>query len=310
MLFDNPRSKIALIVITFNEEAHIARLLRNARPVVDEIFVIDSGSTDATVQIAIDAGARVMNNLFVNHAKQFQWALDNVNTDCDWIMRLDADEMLGRKLIEEIKMELPRLGRDVVGIYLKRRQIFMGRWIRYGGRYPLTLLRIWRRGHGRIELRWMDEHAVVWGGKTVTLEHDFYDHNLRDLSFFTEKHNGYATREAVARLNDEFNLFPRDDAVVRGASGHQARFKRFFKERVFYRFPFGVGPLCYFTWRYFIQKGFLDGREGLIYHFLQGFWYRFLVDAKTIELRRAISKLRESKEIRAELKRLTHLKLD
>jgi len=299
--------KIALIVLCQNEQAHISRLLNNCKEVVHESYIIDSGSTDLTVDIALAAGATVLHHPFVNYAQQFQWALDNIKTDCEWIMRLDADELLEPELVEEIKAKLPALPSDVVGVNLKRRHIFMGRWIRYGGRYPLTLLRIWRQGQGRIENRWMDEHMVVWGGRTVTFDHDFSDHNLGDLSFFIDKHNKYATREAVDRLNDEFHLFPRDEAVSEGGSSLQARRKRFVKERLYNRLPFAVGPLCYFLWRYVVQLGFLDGREGLIYHFLQGFWYQFLVEAKLVELRRAIAPLSDPVEIKIKLARLTKL---
>ena len=140
----------------------------------------------------------------------------------------------------------------------------MGRWIRHGGRYPVALMRIWRRGHARVENRWMDEHIVVWNGTTVTFENDFADHNLTDLSFLIDKHNKYATREAIDRLGKDYGLFPRDDEVSAGASSAQARMKRFVKERIYNRLPFGLGPLSYFLWRYILQLGFLDGQEGLI----------------------------------------------
>jgi hypothetical protein len=151
----------------------------------------------------------------------------------------------------------------------------------------------------------MDEHIVVSGGRTVDFVNDFADHNLNDLSFFTDKHNKYATREAIDRLNDMLALFAADRAVSAGASSAQARLKRFVKERAYNRLPFGLGPLGYFLWRYTAQLGFLDGREGLIYHFLQGFWYRFLVEARFLELRRAVSHIRDPAEVKGELSRLT-----
>jgi len=301
---------LVVVVLTRNEEAHIERLLQCLRRLSVRAFIVDSFSTDNTVAIARTLGADVVQHTFVNHAKQFQWALDNVKTDCEWIMRLDADELLEPELVEEIKTKLPTLSSGIVGVNLKRRHIFMGRWIRNGGRYPLVLLRIWRRGQGRIENRWMDEHIVVWGGTTVTFDNDFADHSLADLSFFIDKHKKYATREAIDRLNEEFGLFARDDAVFAGASSTQARMKRFMKQRLYNRFPFGLGPFCYFLWRYIAQLGFLDGREGLIYHFLQGFWYRFLVEAKVRELRRAVWRLHDPAEIKGELARLTGLAIE
>jgi glycosyltransferase involved in cell wall biosynthesis len=306
----NANLSLVVVVLTYNEEAHIERLLLCLRRLGTEVFIIDSYSTDNTVAVARALGARVIQHAFVNHAQQFQWALDNIRMDSDWIMRLDADELLEPELVEEIRAKLSTLPSDVVGVNLKRRHIFMGRWIRHGGRYPLTLLRIWRRGQGRIENRWMDEHMVVWGGRTLTFDNDFADHSLNDLSFFIDKHNKYATREAIDRLNEDLSLFAHDDAVSSGASSSQARMKRFVKQRFYNRLSFGVGPLCYFLWRYVAQLGFLDGREGLIYHFLQGFWYRFLVEAKVLELRHAISRLRDPAEIKTELARLTGLAIE
>jgi len=302
---------LAAVILTRNEERHITRVLDNVATIAREIFVIDSYSTDRTVDLArAHPCTTVFKHEFINHAAQFQWALDNVKTDCNWIMRLDADEVIEADLVEEIETKIPTLPSDVVGVNLNRKHIFLDRWIRHGGRYPLVLLRIWRRGQGRIENRWMDEHVIVWGGRTVTFDGGFSDYNLNDLSFFIDKHNKYATRESIDRLNEEYGLFACDDAVSAGASSSQARVKRFVKQRLYNRFPFGVGPLLYFLWRYIAQLGFLDGREGLIYHFLQGFWYRFLVEAKVLELRRAVSHLRDPAEIKAELAHLTGLAID
>ena len=298
---------LAVVVLTYNEAAHIARALASVAAIAREIVVVDSFSTDETTSLARAAGATVLQNTFVNQAQQFQWALEHAPIAAGWILRLDADELIYPELAAEIAARLPALPPDVAGVNLKRRHIFMGRWIRHGGRYPVTLLRIWRRGQGRVENRWMDEHVVVEGGRIVTFDHDFADHSLTDLSFFTAKHNTYATREAIERLNVELALFARDDAVSTGAGGAQARAKRFVKDRLYNRLPFGVGPLGYFLWRYIAQFGFLDGREGLTYHVLQGFWYRFLVEAKVLELRRSVAHLDDPRGIRAELARLTGL---
>ncbi len=278
-------------------------------PSAQQVVVVDSYSTDRSVEIAQALGAQVLHHPFVNHAQQFQWALDNAPITAKWVMRLDADEIVEPDLAAEIARELPQLPGDVVGVNVDRKHIFMGRWIRHGGRYPLRLLRIWRHGHGRIEDRWMDEHMVVWGGRTVTFKGGFADHNLNDLTYFTDKHNKYATREAIEALNQELGLFGRDEALSSGSASRQAAFKRWGKERVYNRIPFTVSAPLYFLWRYIFQLGFLDGREGLVYHFLQGYWYRFLVGARKMELQRAIAHLSDKHEICAELSRLTGLKL-
>jgi hypothetical protein len=216
------------------------------------------------------------------------------------ISRRPAD----KGLAAEIAAKLSRLPAEVSGVNLKRKHIFMGRWIKHGGRYPLTLLRIWRRGKARIEDRWMDEHMLLTEGRAVTFDGGFADHNLNDLTFFTDKHNKYATREAVDVLNRRYHLFPGDAALTAEGSSRQAAFKRFVKERIYNLLPLWLGPLGYFLYRYFIQLGFLDGRPGLIYHFLQGFWYRFLVGAKVRELDAALAGIADADK-KAELVRLT-----
>jgi glycosyltransferase involved in cell wall biosynthesis len=301
---------LAVVILTYNEEIHLARALRSIEAFADQVFVIDSFSADKTAEIARAHGAVVLQNRFVNYARQFQWALDNAPITAEWVMRLDADEVVEPDLAAKIPGELRSLPADVVGINLKRKHIFLGRWIRHGGRYPLVLLRIWRRGNGRIEDRWMDEHMIVWGGRTVTLDGGFADHNLNDLTFFTDKHNKYATREAIDVLNRRLNLFPLDTALSNQNSSRQASIKRFLKESLYNRIPFQLSAAAYFAYRYFIQLGFLDGTEGLIYHFLQGLWYRFLVGAKVLELRRAIVDLSDRDQIKSELSRLTGLKIE
>jgi glycosyltransferase involved in cell wall biosynthesis len=280
---------LTVVILTKNETLHIGRALENLKGLARDVVVVDSFSTDDTVEIAKAHGAVVLQNKFINQAKQFQWALDNAEIDGTWVMRLDADELIETDLREELTRQLPNLADDVVGINLKRKHIFMDRWVRHGGRYPLLLLRIWRNGHGRIEDRWMDEHMMVWGGRTITLNGGFADHNLNDLSFFTAKHNSYATREALEVLIQRHGLAGNRVVLEAKSASTQAALKRWIKESVYNRMPFTASALMYFLWRYFIQLGFLDGRSGLVYHFLQGYWYRFLVGAKLMEFERAIA---------------------
>ncbi len=298
-------SLITIVVPTRNEERHVPRLLQNLKGLDSRVFVVDSFSTDKTAVLARARGAQVVQHSFVNYALQFQWALDNLPIETDWIMRLDADETLTPELVEEIRRRLPELPPDVTGVNLKRRHIFLGRWIKHGGRYPLTLLRIWRKGAARIEQRWMDEHMVLLHGRAVTFEGDFSDHNLNELTFFTEKHNKYATREAIDVLMRRYGLGGADEALTRETASRQAAAKRWIKERIYNCLPFWLGPTSYFLYRYFIRLGFLDGREGLIYHFLQGCWYRFLVGAKVLEFDRTLKPLADPRDRLAALARLT-----
>ena len=295
---------LAVIILVRNEAIHLARAIESVRSVAREVCVVDSGSTDGSVEMARKLGAIVLEHPFVNYAKQFSWALEAAPIRSGWVMRLDADEVVEPDLAVEIERELGCLPPDVTGVNLKRKHIFLGRWVRHGGRYPLMLLRIWRRGAARIEDRWMDEHMMLLEGRAVTFNGGFVDHNLNDLTFFTDKHNRYATREAIDIINQRLAIFPRDVDLDRAATSPQAAVKRWVKEKLYNRIPFELSTLMYFVYRYVFQLGFLDGRAGFAYHFLQGYWYRLLVGAKVRELQAALGDSRGA-DARARLSALT-----
>ncbi|HVX77242.1 MAG TPA: glycosyltransferase family 2 protein [Bradyrhizobium sp.] len=296
---------LAVIILTYNEELHLARALASVREIAQEVFVIDSGSRDRTVEIAEAAGAKVLTHEFISHSKQLKWALQNAPITSDWVMRLDADEVIEPDLARSLATELPSLSSDVTGVNLNRKHIFMGRWIRYGGRYPLLMLRVWRRGKAQVEDRWMDEHMVLTCGRAITVEGGFADHNLQDLTSFTAKHNRYATHEAIDVLLKKYELRTNDIRISAKSASAQAAGKRFIKEAIYNRIPFWLSSLGYFIYRYFVRLGFLDGPEGIIYHFLQGYWYRFLVGAKVVEFERVLAEADDRSHALLELARLT-----
>ena len=274
------------------------------------VYVVDSYSTDETVAIAEQHDAKVLQHKFKNQADQFQWAMDTVDTDAEWILRLDADEIIETDLAERIAADLPALPADVTGVTFDRKHIFLGRWVRHGGRYPLTMLRLFRSGKGHVEQRWMDEHIVVDSGRVVHFAGGFADHNLNDTGYFIDKHNKYATREALEVLNQRYALFPNAQELTAGRASPQAALKRFIKEKVYNRIPFTLSSLGYFLFRYIVQLGFLDGREGLVYHFLQGYWYRFLVGVKVMEFDRILAPLQTREERISALRTLTGLAIE
>ncbi len=271
---------ITAIILTYNESIHLKRCIESIHEITKEIIVIDSYSTDNTVEIARELGATVHQRKFINQAEQFQWGLDNLPIQTEWIMRLDADEYLLPELCREIKYKIPLTPPEVSAYLLKRRVYFMDRWIRYGGYYPTKLLRLWRTGLGTVEQRWMDEHIVVSTGQVSELDNDFVDHNLNNLTWWTEKHNHYSTREATDLLNQEYGFLNNNSTSEKLNSEQQSAQKRFLKNRVYSKCPLLLRAFLYFSLRYFGQRGFLDGKAGFIWHVLQGFWYRFLVDAK------------------------------
>lgn len=276
-------------MMTFNEEIHIERCIRSLQPLAAKIFVVDSFSTDRTLPIAESLGAVVAQRKWKNYADQFQWALDNYSTFCgaqaDWVMRMDADEYLEPDLQQELQRVMAgNVPDDVDGFYIRRKVFFYGKWIRHGGFYPHTLLRIWRNGQGRIEQRWMDEHIVLPpGSKTRMLKGHLVDDNLKGITFWVNKCNSYATREMIDLLNNKYDLFEKDEAI-KSFDDPQAKRKRMLKDRVYSKMPIGVRAFAYFFYRYFFKLGFLDGSKGLVFHTMQGLWYRLLVDVKLMEI--------------------------
>ena len=270
---------LAAVILTKNEEADLPACLSSLSGVAAEVYVIDSGSSDRTREIAGQYGARVLNHPFVNHAAQLNWALANINTGADWTIRIDADERLSERLRRELATAVNQLPADVTGIEVPRRIRFLGRELRYGDTYPVWLLRVWRRGEGRCEDTWMDEHIVLRQGNVQRVQGDLIHDIPKDLTEWTAKHNWYASRECQ-------DVASREAAAVLGG---QAGTKRWLKQNVYLRLPLFYRAFFYWFYRYVLKLGFLDGRQGLVYHFLQGFWYRFLVDAKLYELRKAAS---------------------
>lgn len=277
-------SKISVIILTWNEELNLPKCLKSIAHLADEIFIVDSYSTDKTLEIAKQYNAHTTQREFKNQADQFNWALDNLKIKNEWILRLDADEVITPELEKEILQTMPNVADDISGFYIKRKVYFMGRWIRHGAYYPTWILRLFRKGRARSENREMDEHIVLLNGKSANLENDFIDENLQPLSWWIDRYNKYSTREANAVLTAA------EDGVSENLHGSQTERKRWLKNNLYYKLPKFWRALLYFKYRYFIRLGFLDGIPGLIFHFLQGFWYRFLVDAKLFEAKKRAQK--------------------
>ncbi len=258
--------------------------------------MIDSGSTDGTTEIAHAHGARVLTHPFESHARQWKWALEHLPAPSSWVLGLDADQWLTPELVSEIsslfKGTQVRL-EQVDGFYIKRRQIFRGQWIQHGGYYPKYLLKLFRRASVQIdELDLMDHHFYV-AGPTAKLHFDLVEDNKKesDLAFWIEKHNRYAllhAREELLRRRDSSSW--KIEAKLFGSPDQRVVW---LKQR-WYAMPLYVRPAMYFLYRYFLQRGFLDGRQGFLFHFMQAFWYRVLVDAHLHDLLSAPKESAES----------------
>lgn len=161
----------------------------------------------------------------------------------------------------------------------------MRRPLLHGGWYPAQQIKIIRKGYGASEDKWMDEHLIIFSGTTISIDGDQTDENLNDLSWWTQKHNNYSNREAVNMLLMEYGMDNQGEEVAPKFFGTDAERKRWLKMK-YVRAPLFLRPFINFFIRYILKAGFLDGKQGFIWHFLQGFWYRFLVDAKIYEIKK------------------------
>ena len=291
---------LSVIILSYNEEIHIRRCLDNINSIAKDIFIIDSYSTDRTLDIAQKyENVKILQHQWPgNQATQFNWALTHLSINTQWVLRLDADEYLLPELIAALREKIPLLPIEVNGVIFNRRHIFMDKWMKRGI-YPVKLLRVFRYGKGMCEQRLMDEHIQLTEGRAVEFEHDFCDHNLNNLSWFCHKHVNYAIREAVDLLDIELDLTGAAESDENKQISKQAQKKRM-KKHQYVKQPLFWRAFVYFCYRYFLKGACLDGKEGFLWTFLQGWWYRTLVDAKVFEIKRACGNDKE--KIRQHLK--------
>ena len=277
------KAPVSVLVLTRNEEANIAACLKSVGW-ADEVFVVDSFSTDRTVVIAERLGAKVSAHRFQGYAAQRNWALGHLPFSNDWVLMLDADERVPAALAAEIARVARDPLEDHAGFYLKFRHIFLGRWLKHGGLYPTWVLRLFRRQRVRIEERPLNEHAIL-DGAAGYLQQAFDHQDRKPLADWVARHNRYAGLEAEEFLQE--TLAGGYDSSIRiRFRGSQAERKRWIKLKVWNRLPLLLRPFLFFFRNYFLKLGFLDGRPGFVYHVLWSFWYPFLVSARILEGRR------------------------
>lgn len=268
---------ITAIILTKNEELNIVECIKSIITTVKRIVVIDSFSTDRTVELAKNCGAEVFQHTFSTHARQYKYGVNVANINTRWILRIDADE----RLTPDSAFELKNLcnaneNTDVNGIVVRFKKNFLGKDLYHGGVYPWKKLICYKTGKGEIEDRAMDEHIVLSSGKIVELKHDSLHMDFKNLEYFVNKHNWYSSKEAMEYIKHLSKINNKE----------KMSFKTWFKVSIYYKLPLGMRAHLYYIYRYYIKMGFLDGKEGQIYAFLQAYWYRFLVDAKIFEAKK------------------------
>ena len=269
---------VTAIILTFNEEENLPLALDSLRGWADEVFVVDSYSTDKTVEIALARkadGVRIVQHPFENYSAQWNWALRRLPIRTVWTLKLDADERLTPEFKTEATSKLSRWSDRTEGVYFRRELVFMNLRLRWGGASSSYVQHLWRTGTAVFEDRPVNEHALV-RGRTEKLSAAVLHHTSSDLSHWLEKHNRYSTLEAACLLDDDVN------GQVRPALLGTPDQRRMWLRRLYRRLP--LRPFVYFLARYFVQLGILDGRAGFRYWFLHAS-YKYWIDLKLIEAR-------------------------
>jgi glycosyltransferase involved in cell wall biosynthesis len=274
----------SFIILTYNEEVHLPRLLHSIAGLKSPIFILDSGSSDNTLTIASQFGAETAYHAFENHPKQWDFALKHFQVDTPWIIGLDADQIVTPELFNLLYNFNNENYAAIDGIYFNRKNFFKGKWIRFGGYYPKYLLKMFRTGKGFSDLNENMDHRFLVSGKTaIWNEGHLLEENLKEnkISFWIEKHNRYSdllAREEIERMKN-LRFITSKPKFWGTPYERTAWFKN-----IWYKLPLYIRPCLYFIFRFIFQLGILDGKTGIIFHFLQGFWFRLIVDIKIEEL--------------------------
>lgn len=273
---------LTAIILAKDEAKNIGTCVRRLVGFAARIVVVDSGSADDTVAIAESLGAEVFHHPFYDYATQFNWAIENTGIATEWLLRVDADEFWTPELCAEVEDILREHAHDDVnGVLTESHFYFMGRRVDHGGPKKRKIV-VFRRGHGFIEKRRMDEHTIITDGRVVEAKHRFEHHDYKNLDAWIAKMNGYASREADDYFIDreKYRLGKADLGGVSDAYLTKTRRKKFL---FYYRLPKFWRCWALFIYNYIFRLGFLDGKEGFVYHYMYQRWYRTLVDAKILE---------------------------
>jgi len=274
----------SFLILTYNEELHLGRLLSSISCLNAAVYILDSGSTDQTLAIAQNFGAQVQQHPFTNHPQQWHHALKIFDIKTPWVIGLDADQIVSNELKHRLREFKAENNQHIDGIYFNRKNYFKGKWIKHGGYYPFYLLKMFRYTAGYSDLNERMDHRFIVPGKTE-IWRDAYliEENLKEnsISFWINKHNTYSdllAREEVERRE-----------LIRGQT-LRPRFwgtpdeRTAWLKRLWWKMPLFLRPAIYFIYRYFLRLGILDGYQGFIFHFLQGYWFRLMVDVKIKEI--------------------------
>lgn len=277
--------KITTVILTYNSTSSIEKVIDSCKSISDHILVVDSFSTDNTLEILKRHRCKIVQHSFDNYSAQRNWAQSQLQLDPDdWILHLDSDEVLSNELVESIRHTKSNPNPQINGYLIQRLSFFMGKPIRFGHINPSWHLRLFKAGEGQCEDRLYDQHFIV-NGLTCKIKGLLLDLQETTVETWTNSHNRWSSLEALEIAGCETRDCSTSDILKASLSGDPRMQKRWLKNNIYYRSPLFLRAILFFLYSYFLRLGFLDGKTGFVYHVLQSFWFRFLVDAKIIEYR-------------------------
>jgi glycosyltransferase involved in cell wall biosynthesis len=272
---------ITIIVLSFNEESRIQKVLDSIKGVTENIFIVDSYSKDDTIEIIKRNNVQCVQHEFDNYSKQRNWAQKNEPFNSNWVLHLDADEPITKELKKWLLSNFKTEKDNSEGFMFSRKTYFLNRWIKHGGQYPNFHLRLFRKNNGKCEDKAYDQHFVLTSGRIKKInDADIYNTVADNVNELVLSHNRWATLEAEEIVFNTMNCGEVNPRLF----GNTIERRRWLKVNIFQKAPLFLRSFLYFNYRYFVKLGFLDGIPGLIFFVLQSFWFRFLVDAKVYEL--------------------------
>ncbi|RZK42864.1 MAG: glycosyltransferase family 2 protein [Pedobacter sp.] len=277
----------SFIILTYNEEIHLQRLLSSIEKLDAKIFILDSGSTDKTLNIADQFNAEVKTNPFENHPKQWHFALNNFKVETPWTIGLDADQIVSPELFQMLADFKNEGFEDINGIYFNRKNYFQGTWIKHGGYFPFYLLKMFRTGLGYSDLNENMDHRFIVPGKTAIWKKGFLiEENLKenDINFWIEKHKRYSDKVAEEEFERQKGL--RSQTLNPNPFGNPDERTAWLK-KLWWQLPLGLRPYLYFSYRMLFKLGILDGATGIKFHYLHALWFRRLIDKKITLLKKS-----------------------
>ena len=279
---DKMLNDLTVIIITYQEESNIKECISSVKAVTNNIFVVDSYSTDRTQSILNEMNVTFAEHEFISYADKRNWAQKNNPFNTEWVFHIDADERFTPELSSWLINNFLFEKNNADGFLFSRKIYFLDKWIKHGAQYPNYHLRLFKNLCGHAEDKAYDSHFVLTTESIKKISSADILNNVTDsLDNFINSHNKWASLEArdIAQGLDKtkgevsLNLF-----------GNPIERKRWLRSKIFDKSPLFIRSFVYFIYLYFFRLGFLDGKQGLIFFVLQSFWLRFLVDAKVFEL--------------------------